>query len=83
MFGNVRTALCPNITGTFGAGYAGYIGCTGIFQLDLKHTAGGTTQYSDSAVWKISANVQRQNSLFNDTNTVQPNAFQTLIIIKV
>lgn len=72
----------PNIIGTFGAGYAKYVGCTGIFQLDERKTAGGVTQYSDSSAWKISANVQRQNPLFNDTNTVQPNAIQTLIIIK-
>ena len=80
---DVRTWYCPNIIGTFGAGYAKYVGCTGIFMLDSKQTAGGTTQYSDSAAWKISANVQRQNPLFNDTPTVQPPALQTLIIIKI
>lgn len=81
--GQYLKAGLPNIIGTFGAGYAKYVGCTGIFRLESRETAGGVTQYSDSSAWKISANVQRQNSLFNDTQTVQPNAFQTLIIIKV
>ena len=75
--------LSPNITGTFGSGYANYLACTGIFSKVSKHQQGGQTVYSDSSVWKISADVQRQNPLFNDTNTVQPAALQTLIIIKI
>ena len=79
---DIPVMLGPNITGTFGAGYANYLECTGIFRKESKGTPGGQTVYSDSAVWKISANVQRQNPLFNDTNNVQPPAFQPLIIIK-
>ena len=75
----------PNVTGTFFAGYAKYTGTSsyqGIFYLGSKTTTGGVTQYEDSSVYSIHADAQRQNTLFNDTNTVQSAALQTLIIIK-
>ena len=81
----------PNISGR---GYDA-LGANNVAQALSSCTGAFYTQYYSDTQWRtswvgigqtgagsISINATRSNSVFGKSSTVQPNAFQTLIIIK-
>ena len=81
--GDVRAWYCPNITGWFGNGYRGIVGgVNGAFSISgfakYRDWGGqGTVSNADGA----GINASLSSAVYSSA-TVQPAAFQTLIIIR-
>ena len=57
---------------------------SGVFSRGIKVNDDGQIGYvTGSASTSIVLNAQNSNAIYKSTNTVQPSAFQTLIIIKI
>ena len=81
---DVRTVLCPNITGAFDKiaaynnGSLNAIGCCSFVKRTNQMVGGGTTYLSGT----INISAKSANQTYSG-NTLQPAAFQILIIIKI
>lgn len=97
MFGNVRTATCPNITGWEVAWASTINGAIAAFDRSASGAFYTTTASAytanaqlvsarpaittDQTVINISA--ENSSNLYGQSNTAQPPAFQILMIIKI
>ena len=48
-----------------------------------QYSNGGQTAYDATSTYRIYFDAKTQNSIFNSNTSVQANALQTLIIIKI
>ena len=82
MPGDVRVALCPNITGTIGITDAYFSSTTGACRQGEATTNWTGAKESVSHNYSVSLDSSRINSIYSG-NKLQPKALQVLIIIKV